>query len=63
MRNFKTKNSPKRDCRKILFEGEYYNYNRIPGYNHHTGWIDHRYPRERDKRFMEPVNVKLNIID
>jgi len=46
-----------------MIEAEYYNYNRIPGYNHHTGWVDKRYPRSRDERVTEPLDVKLIIFD
>jgi hypothetical protein len=55
--------SPERDYRKEIIEAEYYNYNRIPGYNHHTGWVDKRYPRSRDERVTEPLDVKLIIFD
>ncbi len=55
--------SPERDYRKEMIEAEYYNYNRIPGYNHHTGWVDKRYPRSRDERVTEPLDVKLIIFD
>lgn len=60
MKKEKRKNSPERDYRKEMLEAEYYNYNRIPGYNHHTGWLDSRHPRSREQ-VMEPLNVKLNM--
>lgn len=59
MKKGKKKNSPERDYRKEMLEAEFYNYNRIPGYNHHTGWVDSRYPRSRNEQVMEPLNVKL----
>lgn len=54
-------NSGERDYRREMAEAKFYNYNRIPGYNHHTGWIDHRYPKKRNERVTELLNVKLNI--
>ena len=53
MKKEKGGKSPERDYRKEMIEAEYYNYNRIPGYNHHTGWVDKRYPRSRDERVTE----------
>ena len=63
MKKKKGGKSPERDYRKEIIEAEYYNYNRIPGYNHHTGWVDKRYPRSRDERVTEPLDVKLIIFD
>ena len=63
MKKEKGGKSPERDYRKEMIEAEYYNYNRIPGYNHHTGWVDKRYPRSRDERVTEPLDVKLIIFD
>ena len=53
MKKEKGGKSPERDYRKEM----------IPGYNHHTGWVDKRYPRSRDERVTEPLDVKLIIFD
>lgn len=50
-----------RNYRQEMMSAEFYNLKRVPGYNHLTGWIDKRYPRSREERVMEPINVKLNI--